>query len=48
MSLYPEMKPNPIFDFFYKKKNGIIFIQNGTIFYSQNSSRSVKIPPYVQ
>ena len=36
------MKPNPVFDYI---KNGIIFIQNGTIFYSQNSSRSVKIPP---
>jgi hypothetical protein len=42
MSLLPEMKPNPVFDY---KKDGIVFIQNGTIFYSPNSSRLVKIPP---
>jgi hypothetical protein len=36
------MNPNPVFDY---KKDGIVFIQNGTIFYSPNSSRLVKIPP---
>ena len=36
------MKPNPVFDY---HKNGIVFINDGTIFYSPNSSRIVKIPP---
>ena len=36
------MMPNPIFDY---RKNGIVFVQNGTIFYSPNCSRLVKIPP---
>ena len=32
----------PVFDY---RKNGIVFVQNGTIFYSPNSYRLVKVPP---
>jgi hypothetical protein len=42
MSLPPEKMPNPVFDY---KKNGIVFVQDGTIFYSPNCSRLAKIPP---
>ncbi|KDR77443.1 hypothetical protein GALMADRAFT_138554 [Galerina marginata CBS 339.88] len=36
-----KMKPSPVFDY---GKDGIVFVQNGTIFYSPNCARLVKIP----
>lgn len=36
------MIPGQTFDY---KKDGIVFVQNGTIFYSPNCSRLIKVPP---
>ena len=41
MSLHLEIKLNPVFDY---KKNRIVFVQDGTIFYFPNSSQMVIVP----